>query len=54
MAAGSVPHVIAAQAEEVVRAWGCVLPRASVFSRLVYSYCRRAEATVLAGIAEQS
>jgi TnpA family transposase len=53
MKAGLVPHWIAAQAEEVVRAWGCVLPRASVFSRLVYAYCRRAETTVLAGIAEQ-
>jgi Domain of unknown function (DUF4158) len=54
MKAGLVPHLIAAQAETVVRGWGCVLPRASVFSRLVYPYCRRAEATVLAGIAGQA
>jgi len=51
--AGFVPHRIAAQAETIVRSWNCVLPRASVFSRLVYSYCRRAEATVLDGLAAQ-
>jgi hypothetical protein len=53
MADGEAPSGIASQAEQLVRGWGYVLPRAAVFVRLLYSLCARSEADVFERIAVQ-
>jgi hypothetical protein len=53
MADGEAPSAIASQAEQIVRGWRYVLPRATVFARLVYSFCTRAEGDVFERIASQ-
>jgi TnpA family transposase len=53
MADGEAPSTIAAQAEEIVRAWLYALPRKSVFARMIDSYCARAEGDVFERIAAQ-
>jgi TnpA family transposase len=50
---GEAPGAIADQAEQLVRSWRYVLPRATVFSRMVYSFCARAEGDVFERIAAQ-
>jgi hypothetical protein len=53
MADGEAPSDIASQAEQIVRDWRYVLPRAAVFARMVYSFCARAEGDVFERIASQ-
>jgi hypothetical protein len=53
MADGEAPDPIAGQAEQVVRSWRYVLPRATVFTRMIYSFCARAESDVFERIAAQ-
>ena len=53
MADGEVPDTIASQAEQVVRGWHYVLPRATVFTRMIASFCARAEGDVFERIAAQ-
>jgi len=53
MAEGEAPEEILPQAEEIVRSWRYVLPRAAVFNRLVSSFCARAEGDVFERIAVQ-
>jgi hypothetical protein len=53
MADGEAPDAIASQAEEVMRSWCYVLPRATVFSRMISSFCARAEGDVFERIAVQ-
>ncbi|MGH9402120.1 MAG: DUF4158 domain-containing protein [Terriglobia bacterium] len=53
MAEGQAPEEILPQAEQIVRSWRYVLPRAAVFNRLVSSFCTRAEGDVLERIAAQ-
>jgi TnpA family transposase len=53
MADGESPETIATQAEQVVRGWHYVLPRATVFTRMISSFCVRAEGNVFERIAAQ-
>lgn len=53
MAEGEAPEEILPQAEQIVRNWRYVLPRAAVFNRLVSSFCTRAEGDVFERIAVQ-
>jgi TnpA family transposase len=53
MADGEAPTVIASQAEQIVRGWRYVLPRSTVFARLIYSFCARSEGDVFERIAMQ-
>jgi hypothetical protein len=53
MADGEAPGTIAGQAEQVVRGWHYVLPRVTVFTRMIASFCARAEGDVFERIAAQ-
>jgi TnpA family transposase len=53
LADGEAPGAIASQAEQLVRSWRYVLPRATVFTRMVSSFCARAESDVFELIAAQ-
>jgi hypothetical protein len=51
MADGEAPDAIASQAEQVVRGWHYILPRATVFTRMISSFCARAEGDVFERVA---
>jgi hypothetical protein len=53
MADGEAPDAIASQAEQVVRSWHYILPRATVFTRMISSFCARTEGDVFERIAAQ-